>query len=69
MISESNGLDVTPQRSVSGDLVEFPGRKLSDRAGKPSGDGVVDGRRGDGGEGFAVEGVAGPGEVEVVGEI
>ena len=48
-------------------LVEFPGGELSVGAGEPSGDGVVDGGRGDGGEGFAVEGVVGPGEVEVVG--
>jgi hypothetical protein len=47
-------------------LVDFPGGELSVGAGEPSSDGVIDGERGDGGEGFAVEGVVGPGEVEVV---
>jgi hypothetical protein len=48
-------------------LVEFPGGELSVGAGESQGDGVIDRGWGDGGEGFAVEGVAGPGEVEVVG--
>ena len=47
--------------------MKFPGGEVSDGAGEPSGDGVVDRGWGDGGEGFAVEGVVGPGEVEVVG--
>jgi hypothetical protein len=46
--------------------VKFPGGEVSDGAGEPSSDGVIDGGRGDGGEGFAVEGVVGPREVEVV---
>ena len=61
-VSESDRLDVAPERAVSLGLVEFPGGELSLGAGEPSGDAVVDGGRWDGGEGFAVERVAGPGE-------
>jgi hypothetical protein len=47
---------VAPQGAVSLGLVEFPGGELSVGAGEPSGDSVLDGRRGDSGAGFAVEG-------------
>lgn len=67
MNSKSDGFDVAPQRAVSLGVVEFPSGELAGGAGDPSGNGVLDGGRWDRGEGFAVEGVGGACEAEVVG--
>ena len=65
-VSEADCVNAALQHALGQRLVEFPGGVLSVGAGEPSSDGVIDGERGDGGEGFAVEKVEGPCEVEVV---
>ena len=58
LASEADGVNVALQGALVLGLVEFPGGQFAGGAVEPFGDGVVGGGRGDGGEGFAVEGVA-----------